>query len=811
MMKKLVFACLLLGVALPAFSDDLVASQTEWKGEGTGPGAVWPVTMQVLERNSDQISGTLHWPTLGNSKTRFKGTVRGSEIVFTEYELIQGNGVAIPTAYRVSLTGQSMSGTWMFRNQSGSFRVELVSNSAAVGAAGTVQVVAEDMQGGVQVRLLREQNKNDTRQNADGVVFYRTIYTAERIENGTVYSQVIESDIYSIDIYNSPNFNPIAMQPILFIDPESKVVTVFLSGKNPSRDYAMVGYAYRLETDGKWKKEVVFPNENSGWFSYFSGLSAGSPDIWHFRYAGYYQLRSVRNPDGTWRTMSVARISPDQAVADWKRSRKRLATTNVQSGQKTGIAAVQSCAPQQADLQKFVGKIPPATLIWSDSAVFVSSSSASAAAQPLEPDASISAIGESLTAAVAQQAQADISCIPPAPVAPSRANFVAKPEATTKGEFETTAAYEARRQKLQNEAEADAEKAYQQAMKSYEQALSQHEQRVREVEAKQADSKYYQDKLAQAWETLRPTQLGNLRISSIRYDADEQAFSALLKGVGSGLNMNSSMTQTISIPVSLEQAEKFKQDLESGKRVPVVQIQYPSMAATWVIVENHAFLANVKSVQDIPGWLETARKVDPSVTISITEAIAVPGFGKNLTVDNFLDSIEYRTVLKNFKPSVEIGQASTDQSQFSMKISYSEGYSVSFAENASCKSMGQTTERRKLAYGEQLFNIGRWFTGATEVEEFYDNYSCQANKALLGKMKRLEQGLTGGSRSSDAFHTSWDYRVRVGSRDRKSDYAEEMDRCQATDTAYKTCAAQCEGFGGSNRNNCLIRCSDICR
>lgn len=182
--------------------------------------------------------------------------------------------------------------------------------------------------GAAQVKLFRALKDGDTRKNPDGSIFYRTIYKVELIEGAIKSAQIVESDLYTA---KDLNFN--GMRPGLLVDPESRVVTIFSNGKDPGYNYSMVGYAYRLDSERKWKKEVVFPSGNHGWFSYFGGSSAGNPELWHFSYAGYRQLRSVRNADGTWNTTDYGGIQPEKAAIDQKGKKKIVvaSTNGVQS------------------------------------------------------------------------------------------------------------------------------------------------------------------------------------------------------------------------------------------------------------------------------------------------------------------------------------------------------------------------------------------------------------------------------------------------------------------------------------------------
>lgn len=76
--------------------------------------------------------------------------------------------------------------------------------------------------------------------------------------------------------------------------------------------------------------------------------------------------------------------------------------------------------------------------------------------------------------------------------------------------------------------------------------------------------------------------LGNPVLSDISYDADKQVFNATLK------SSRGAFSQQVTVPANLAEAPKLKQDLLSQKIVPIVTLQLPSLAATWVLQENAA-------------------------------------------------------------------------------------------------------------------------------------------------------------------------------------------------------------------------------
>lgn len=76
----------------------------------------YPMIMEVTDVNGNEFSGLLHWPTLKDSKTKFRGTIdfEQNKVWFTEYELIQGSNIVLDGNYYAELTGSTLSGYWIW-------------------------------------------------------------------------------------------------------------------------------------------------------------------------------------------------------------------------------------------------------------------------------------------------------------------------------------------------------------------------------------------------------------------------------------------------------------------------------------------------------------------------------------------------------------------------------------------------------------------------------------------------------------------------------------------------------------------------
>jgi hypothetical protein len=200
---------------------------------------------------------------------------------------------------------------------------------------------------------------------------------------------------------------------------------------------------------------------------------------------------------------------------------------------------------------------------------------------------------------------------------PEREAFQPRPVSIpAKGEFETTAAFEARKQRAEQEAlRADqeakdrAEQTYQSALRAFnaEHLAFKQQQAQQEAdnaaaraqaEARKTDLRAYRSALLQAWELVINANLGDPVLQNIAYDADRQVFTAQL------LSSHGHLVGDVTAPVPLAQAPGFKADLLSGKIAPKVTFAYPSMRLDWAVIENSAqrsarFAAAQNSIDDL--------------------------------------------------------------------------------------------------------------------------------------------------------------------------------------------------------------------
>ena len=75
----------------------------------------YPLLLQIESQQGSNLTGVLHHPQMHDCKTKFKGILTADRLAFTEYELIQGKGVYLPTEYTADIKGSKMEGTWKTR------------------------------------------------------------------------------------------------------------------------------------------------------------------------------------------------------------------------------------------------------------------------------------------------------------------------------------------------------------------------------------------------------------------------------------------------------------------------------------------------------------------------------------------------------------------------------------------------------------------------------------------------------------------------------------------------------------------------
>jgi hypothetical protein len=73
-------------------------------------GHPFEMTIGVKGKEKNKFEGTMEWPTLDNTITKFRGKLESAtELSINEYEAIEGDGVEVPNNYsgKLSLAGST--------------------------------------------------------------------------------------------------------------------------------------------------------------------------------------------------------------------------------------------------------------------------------------------------------------------------------------------------------------------------------------------------------------------------------------------------------------------------------------------------------------------------------------------------------------------------------------------------------------------------------------------------------------------------------------------------------------------------------
>ena len=176
---------------------------------------------------------------------------------------------------------------------------------------------------GSYISLEKKLNMSDYRSNGDGKRFYRTTLAVTITDRGDSQRTILDTDLYTVSDFWK------AALPCMMVDPKNEVLYIFANSKSSDRYYGMDGYAYRLDNRSKvWRRETVFSRANYGWYSFFGGSNNGNPELWHFSYAGYYAMKSVRSSSGSWSCQTMGSITPQNADAQYASHDNILVSSN---------------------------------------------------------------------------------------------------------------------------------------------------------------------------------------------------------------------------------------------------------------------------------------------------------------------------------------------------------------------------------------------------------------------------------------------------------------------------------------------------
>eukprot|EP01098_Paradermamoeba_levis_P007128 TRINITY_DN2957_c0_g5_i2.p1 TRINITY_DN2957_c0_g5~~TRINITY_DN2957_c0_g5_i2.p1 ORF type:complete len:488 (+),score=180.22 TRINITY_DN2957_c0_g5_i2:103-1464(+) len=90
-------------------SDDqfsMLKEKAEFKGECY---QTFPFNLTITSRKDESVTGTIKWPSFGNTKTKFKGKIENDNVlVFEEHDILEGDGVEVPVSYSGKLSKEKL-------------------------------------------------------------------------------------------------------------------------------------------------------------------------------------------------------------------------------------------------------------------------------------------------------------------------------------------------------------------------------------------------------------------------------------------------------------------------------------------------------------------------------------------------------------------------------------------------------------------------------------------------------------------------------------------------------------------------------
>ena len=89
-------------------------------GEDGAP--TYPMQFDFYKVSDGKVSGWIYWPTRGESRSKFKGTIDDNRLLITEHDLLKGSGIKVPVHYRGVLVGNAFTGCWYTKEKQTSFQ-----------------------------------------------------------------------------------------------------------------------------------------------------------------------------------------------------------------------------------------------------------------------------------------------------------------------------------------------------------------------------------------------------------------------------------------------------------------------------------------------------------------------------------------------------------------------------------------------------------------------------------------------------------------------------------------------------------------
>lgn len=358
---------------------------------------------------------------------------------------------------------------------------------------------------------------------------------------------------------------------------------------------------------------------------------------------------------------------------------------------------------------------------------------------------------------------------------PREADFQHPLTIRERGEFETTATYEARKRDAQAAHEASVKQAYVSAMQVYQAAqrtnqedMTRQRQAQAAFEARMETPAGWAPLLDEAWKEVVAKHLGDPILTDVSYDADRQVFNATLR------SSMGTFSKPVAVPVPIDRAPAMKADLLSGKIAPTVTLRFPGPEVTWELVENDALRKQrFNEANNSIAQLESLIAEYPQsaeAKLARTRIFQVPSTSKEL--------IAVTSRLSSW-PEASTGRARLRE--------------VQMAEWKAAEAMNTSSS----------------------YKNFIDNFAGGDSQGLLARARSARQTAEANEaareRRAEAERREADARYE---RDRPRREAEEANR-RNCENLRQSCIAQCpppaQGFklDSSARNHCLFRCDEI--
>ena len=203
------------------------------------------------------------------------------------------------------------------------------------------------------------------------------------------------------------------------------------------------------------------------------------------------------------------------------------------------------------------------------------------------------------------------------------------------------------------------------------------------------------------------------------------------------------------------------------------------------------FNLHVKSIKDIPQWMNKMKQLGKQELISnyIPNIMNLSDFGKNLSFNNFLTSIEYKYILKNMRLK-KVWEIKEGDEQYGISLSYP-NKTISLTQKPTCKSTGRTSTAE--------FSCG--FLWANTCVGTYAEYNCKGNTS---KIAQIERQLLGTTKVANKLSKGWKYEPRI-SRYTKTNYSNTPSGQNICLGKWDKDYCYSSNLSGSEKNMCLGR------